>query len=91
MGGTDTNVHEPIMSPIQKPGQVTKGMMHKCKHIGTRPPAGIGSSLDWGVVQRGNIEEQCILMYDEKHLRAGECIQNRLCARYLLRARDTVA
>merc|ERR1739845_317396 len=41
--------------------------MHKCRHKGTRPPAGIGSSRDCGAVHLGNILEQCILINDEKH------------------------
>ena len=31
----------------------------RCKHIGTRPPAGIGSLRDCGVVHLGKIAEQC--------------------------------
>jgi hypothetical protein len=31
----------------------------RCRHIGTRPPAGIGSLRDCGIVHRGNMEEQC--------------------------------
>ena len=86
MGGTETMVHVPMMSPTQKPGHVTSGIMHKCKQRGTRPPAGMGSSRDCGAVHlrnigihligkrllrfahRGKIDEQCILMYDAKHL-----------------------
>lgn len=68
MGGTETIEQVPMISPIQNPGHMTKGTMHKCKHMGTRPPTGIGSSRDCGAVHRGNIEEQCMLMYDEKHL-----------------------
>ena len=89
MGGTETMVHVPMMSPTQKPGHVTSGIMHKCKQRGTRPPAGMGSSRDCGAVHlrnigihfieksllrfahRGKIDEQCILMYDAKHL--GTC------------------
>ena len=61
MGGTDTIVQGPMMSPIHIPGQATNGRMHKWRHMGTRPPMGIGSSLESGTVQRGNIEEQCML------------------------------
>ena len=68
IGGTDTIVHDPMMSPIQNPGHITNGMMHRCKHNGTRPPAGMGSSRDCGAVHRGNIALQCILMYEAKHL-----------------------
>jgi len=35
----------------------------KCKHIGTRPPAGIGSLRDCGVVHLGKIAEQCTLKH----------------------------
>ena len=68
MGGTDTMVHVPMISPIQKPGHVTSGMMHKCKHSGTRPETGESSSCDCAAVHLGKIDEQCMLMYDEKHL-----------------------
>ena len=57
----------PIKSSIQNPGHITRGRMHMCKHIGTRPPTGIASSRLWGVVQRGKREEHIMLMYDEKH------------------------
>ena len=68
IGGTDTMVHVPMTSLIQKPGHVTNGMMHRCKHKGTRPPAGIGSSRDCGAVHLGNTDEHCKLMYEAKHL-----------------------
>ena len=55
MGGTETMVHVPMMSPTQKPGHVTSGIMHKCRQRGTRPPAGIGSSRDCGAVHLRNI------------------------------------
>ena len=69
MGGTDTMVHVPMISPIQKPGHVTSGMMHKCKHSGTRPETGESSSCDCAAVHLGKIDEQCMLMYDAKHLK----------------------
>merc|ERR1719480_677485 len=46
IGGNDTNEQLPSKSPIHNPGHITNGMMHMCKHIGTRPPVGIGSSRD---------------------------------------------
>merc|ERR1712060_15851 len=55
------------MSPIQKPGQVTSGTTHKCKHMGTLPPAGIASSRDCGEAHRGKTEEHCMLIKEEKH------------------------
>ena len=66
-GGTDTAEQLPIRSSIQKPGHITSGRIHMCKHIGTRPPVGTVSSLLWGVVHRGKREEHIMLMYDEKH------------------------
>lgn len=62
IGGTDTIEQLPIKSSIQKPGHITSGKIHMCKHIGTRPPTGIGSSRLWGVVHRGNIDEHIMLM-----------------------------
>uniref|UniRef100_A0A6T1BVC4 Uncharacterized protein n=1 Tax=Alexandrium monilatum TaxID=311494 RepID=A0A6T1BVC4_9DINO len=68
MGGMETIEHGPRMSFTQKPGHMTSGKMHKCKHMGTRPTNGCGSSRDCGSVQRGNTDEQCMLMYAEKHV-----------------------
>ena len=42
---------------IQNPGHMTNGRMHKCRHIGTRPPINEGSSRACATEQRGNNEE----------------------------------
>ena len=67
IGGTETAEQLPIRSSIQKPGHITSGRIHMCKHIGTRPPVGMVSSRLCGVVHRGKSEEHIMLIYDEKH------------------------
>ena len=65
-GGTETVEQLPIRSSIQKPGHMTRGRMHMCRHTGALPPTGTVSSRLCGVVHRGKRDEHIMLIYDEK-------------------------
>ena len=61
-GGTDTDEQLSNKSSTQKPGHITNGMTHVCKHTGTLPPTGTSSSRPCGAAQRGKTEEHIIPM-----------------------------
>ena len=68
MGGIPISEQGPKMSETQNPGHSTSVLTQRWKHMGTRPPNAMGSSLDCGTVHRGKIEEQCIDMKLWKHI-----------------------
>ena len=61
-GGTETVEQLSGKSQTQRPGHITKGRTHMCKHTGTLPPTGMISSRLCGVVHRGNTEAHIIPM-----------------------------